>query len=251
MHKRDYEIGIIYFAVVLFLIFRPTINIEVQNLESYEQSKTTELLTRAAKEGNSFVGIDVSHYQNDVNWEKAKNSGVKYAFVKATEGSEYIDPLYKTNISQLAKTDIPFSTYHFFEPSIDPIKQAKHYLETVTNSNQNISPVLDVEITNGLEAGELRKRIKTWLNYVEDKTGCKPIFYTYSSFWNSYLKDDFIKYPLWLADYSKEISLPNGVSKWSIWQHSEKGKIAGVSSYVDLNLLNGSESELKKLLCNR
>jgi lysozyme len=250
MHKSDFEIGIIYFLAVLFIVFRPSIEFDSKKIETYTENRELKLTEALNSTKTPYVGIDVSHYQNDVDWDKVKSAGVHYVFVKATEGDEYVDPLYHTNIAQLSKTNIPFSTYHFFEPKMDPIEQAKHYLSITSGSNQKIRPVLDVEITSGLEPSELRKRIKSWLKYVEDKTGCQPIFYTYGSFWNTNLKDEFSKYPLWLADYSSKIILPTGVTNWSIWQHTEKGKVAGIDSFVDMNLLNGENQKLEQLMCN-
>lgn len=247
VEKNTWEIGLIYLAIVLFVLFRPTIKVDKRKAISYGESEIVDI--KKDLKGGNFAGIDVSHFQGDVNWEKVKEDGTKFVFIKATDGLDFIDPMLKINLKGVETVELPFTTYHFYEPKDDPIEQAKHYLSTIKKSGQKLRPVLDVEITAEMKPDKLRRGVKRWLKYVEKALGCRPIFYTYTEFWNKYLKEEFTEYPLWLADYSKKITLPKGVKSWSIWQHSQRGEVDGIDGYVDLNLLNGGQEKLKQLYC--
>lgn len=234
LSRRNVTVGV--FVLVVLVLARPAI--EHRQATPQPQTAPTEIM-----------GIDVSHYQGDIQWEKIKGSDeVRFAFVKATEGVSYVDPFSKKNAASLRTIGIPFGNYHFFHPNKDSEVQARFFLKHLSKPIL-LPPVLDIEIVQAVSAEELRKKAKTWLTLVEKETGCTPIIYTDLSFWQSYFSESFEQYPLWLAEYRPHLYIPSEMKRWSIWQKSESGTISGISGNVDINQLNHSHVSLESLQC--
>lgn len=192
------------------------------------------------------TGIDVSHFQGTVNWQEVAASGAVFAFAKATQGITYVDPQLAVNWPAMKDAGLLRGAYHFYEPADDPHSQAQHFLSTVKLEPGDLPPVLDVEINGGVSSQQLWSGVATWLQAVQTATGRQPIVYTAPGFWNSNSPDlALTSYPLWLADYASQPTLPHGWSAWQLWQHSQTGTVAGVSGSVDLDLFNGTAQQLR------
>lgn len=190
-------------------------------------------------------GIDVSHFQGNVNWQSVKSAGQAFAFAKATQGTTYTDPMFSANWGSMGNAGVLRGAYHFFQASEDAAAQADYFLKVVSLASGDLPPVIDVEITDGVSQEALQSGVLTWLQTVQEKTGITPIIYTGPSFWNEYFSASFGSYPLWIAQYGvSSPTLPRGWSGWHFWQHSESGSVEGVSGSVDLNFFNGSLQQL-------
>ncbi|MFC1748924.1 glycoside hydrolase family 25 protein [Pseudomonadota bacterium] len=195
-------------------------------------------------------GIDVSHYQGNIDWKEVLNQDVSFAYIKTTDGITYSDPKHKANQDALVKLNTPFGLYHFFEPKDDGVMQANNFLKQMSDNPLMLPPVLDVEISKGVSTKVIKKEVKQWLDAVEKQTGCQPIIYSYKDYYDEHLGSEFDQYDLWLADYAKEPSLPKNRSQWTFWQHSQKGSLKGIRGTVDLNWFQGDRADLNKLICN-
>ena len=195
-------------------------------------------------------GIDVSFYQGKVDWQKIKTGGIHFVYLKATEGITYTDPMFHRNQDQLLKEGLSYGVYHFFEPKDDGEKQADNFLTQVKLHGELLPPVVDVEVSRGMDKKILQERLKIWLETVESRTGCRPIIYSYGSFYETYLGEEFLAYPLWLADYAEHPHLPNGLARWTMWQHSQRGQVEGIDSMVDMDWFPGDLAQLRSMRCN-
>ncbi len=197
-------------------------------------------------------GIDISHYQEDIDWERLRNANidgvpVSFMLIKATEGSSIIDEYFNQNYFQARQAGIRRGAYHFLTTGSDPLQQAKFYCRIVQLEDGDIAPVLDVERRDGLTPQQLRKRVLTWMDYVEQHYGTTPILYTSYKFRTDYLNTpEFDRYPLWIAHYYVEHLRYKG--QWAIWQHTDQGTVDGIDGHVDLNVLNGTSDDLEQLL---
>jgi lysozyme len=197
---------------------------------------------------SSVQGIDVSHFQGVVDWKTVAQAGMAFAFAKATDGITYVDPELATNWTGIRSAGLLRGAYHFFEPNDDATLQAQHFLATVQIASGDLPPVLDVETTGGVSNEQLWSGVATWLQVVEQTTGRQPILYLDPVFWNEHSPDlTLTRYPLWLADYAAEPTLPEGWTSWLFWQHSETGSVAGVTGAVDLDLFSGTLQQLQEL----
>lgn len=202
-------------------------------------------------EGYEVRGIDLSHYQDRIDWERLRNAKVqqvplRFMFIKATEGLTLIDENFNENFYQARRNDIVRGAYHFFVPDADARKQAQFFLKQVHLEVGDLPPVLDVEKSGRLNAQQLQKAVKTWLDIVEKHYGVKPILYTGYSFKMKYLSGaEFEQYPYWIAHYYVNELTYKG--KWDFWQYTDVGHIDGISGHVDCNIFRGTMAELLEL----
>jgi lysozyme len=197
-------------------------------------------------------GIDVSRYQQDVDWKLVKEMQVKkiaigFAFIKATEGTSVVDEQYKNNMEAAKEAGVVRGAYHFFIASRSGKLQAENFLETVHLKKGDLPPVLDVEKSNGASVLDLQQRVADWLEMVEKKYKVKPIIYSNVDFYKIFLAGRFDDYPLWVAHYLVK-DKPRIDRNWFFWQHSESGHVTGIRSTVDFNVFKGDSSDFKKLL---
>lgn len=200
----------------------------------------------------SIHGIDVSRYQQRINWKAVSRMQVEdirlsFAVIKATEGATRVDPNFKRNWKACREAGMVRGAYHFFIASRDGKKQAEHFLKQVTLAPGDLPPVLDIETTSGIVTPQLRKEVKAWLETVTERTGVRPIIYTNVDFYKRYLQDHFDDYPLWVAHYL-EAHRPRIARNWVLWQHSERGRVSGIRSKVDFNVFNGDSVQFRSLL---
>jgi lysozyme len=190
-------------------------------------------------------GIDVSHYQNDVNWSSVKQAGVVFAFAKATEGSRTADAQFNNNWTGMKSAGIIRGAYHYFHPSQDATAQANFFLQTVSLGAGDLPAVIDIETTDSASNSAIVSGVQQWLDVVAKSTGQTPMIYTARSFSNDHLSGQFGSYPLWIANYGvSSPTLPAGWTTWQFWQYSQSGTVAGVQGQVDQDWFNGSEADL-------
>lgn len=200
----------------------------------------------------SIHGIDVSRYQENLNWNyvkaaKTQNIRLKFAFIKATEGMFDSDPYFSRNWLEAKKIGITTGAYHFFIPSSNTKIQAQNFINRVTLKKGDLPPVLDVEASYGANARTVKTAVKQWLDIIEKHYKVRPIIYTNINFYNTILGDDFDEYPLWIAHY-KQLNQPRIARDWLFWQHSEKGQIKGIKSFLDFNVFNGDSTAFNEIL---
>jgi lysozyme len=202
--------------------------------------------------GNYEVhGIDVSHHQGFINWEKLTankdlNFPIQFIFIKATEGGDHSDFAFSHNFREARKHGFIRGAYHYFNPKTDARKQADFFIRTVPLVKGDLPPVLDVEKTGKHSTADFRMAVKIWLDRVEAHYGVKPILYTSYKFKTKYLDDPaFDSYPYWIAHYY--VDSVAYVGQWRFWQHTDVGTVPGIKEEVDLNVFNGSLDELKAL----
>ena len=200
-------------------------------------------------EGYNVRGIDISHYQTNIKWEKLRNASinndpVRFVIIKATEGQDLYDDDFNDNFFQAKENDFIRGAYHFFVPGVDPVKQANFYLHQVHLVPGDLPPVLDIEKDGKLPKKMLQKDVKKWLDIVEEKYGVKPILYTSYKFKKDFLDDPvFNEYPYWIAHYYINKLAYKG--DWVMWQHTDCGKVEGIKGFVDCNIFNGTVQDLE------
>jgi lysozyme len=202
--------------------------------------------------GFTIHGIDVSHYQRRIAWKEVKDMQVRnirigFAFIKATEGTDRIDPQFRRNWVKAEEVGLPRGAYHFFHPARSARAQALNFIETVNLKTNDLPPVLDVETTNGRSTREVKEKVKEWLDIVEAHYGVRPIIYTNADFYEKQLGDEFNRYPLWVAHYFQPVA-PRIGRKWQFWQHSERGRVNGIRGAVDFNVFNGDGDDFYEML---
>ena len=203
-------------------------------------------------------GIDVSHYQEVIDWPTVATSGDAFAFAKASEDGSVADIYFADNWSAMRGAGILRGAYHFFHPATDAAAQADYFLKRLANANGDTTqlapgdlPVaLDLEVSDGVAPGDIIAAAGAWLVAVEQATGRKPIVYTYVDFWKTTLGNpqDLAGYPLWISHLNvTSPTIPGGWTNWIFWQFA-KQPINGISNgIVDVDAFNGTTSDLRIL----
>jgi lysozyme len=191
---------------------------------------------------NALLGIDVSHYQGSIDWVKVAESGVKFAFIKATEGNSITDPALKQNAQGAAAAGVPFGFYHVWRPGL--LDQKAHFNhQCIELLAVGISPLLP-DILD-IEPGTISEDTQ-----VAALTFDPGIVYVAPSEAQVYLTDPaWLSYPLWIAHYT-EAPRPNTVKwpNWTFWQRQSDGEVPGITTPVDIDWFNGSEEDFQRLI---
>ena len=201
--------------------------------------------------GYSMHGIDVSHYQGDINWKMLKQTRqgkfpVEFIFMKATEGGDFSDDRFVANFDSAKVHGFIRGAYHFYNPKTDADKQADFFIRSVKLEPGDLPPVLDIEMKSK-DVKKLQQDLKIWLRKVENHYGVKPIIYASYKFKTKYLNDSiFNTYPYWIAHYYVDSVKYQG--EWKFWQHTDVGTLPGIDEKVDLNVFNGTSADLQKIL---
>ncbi|MBD2056975.1 peptidoglycan-binding protein [Oculatella sp. FACHB-28] len=200
----------------------------------------------------SVPGIDVSDHQLLVDWSTVASQGIKFALIKATEGKSFRASTFKDKWRDAKSADILRGAYHFFRPTRTGEEQADNFLQALDSTGglevNDLSPVLDIEVKDGVSSDVIRERCLIWLAKVEAETGRKAIIYTGASYGDTNLSVNaqFADYPLWVAHYTRgKPWVPGRWKTCAIWQYTDKGKVKGINGNVDLNWFNGSTDALK------
>lgn len=189
------------------------------------------LYQRTTEQG---YGIDVSHYQEYINWEKvSKDPNAQYAYLKATEGSSLVDDTYFYNLNEAKRVGIKVGCYHFFSPTAPIDEQLQNLTRTVDIRTQDLIPIIDVEKKGRGSAELFCKKLSSFLKQVELHYKIKPIIYTSSHFYNKYLKGKFLDYKYMIARYhDEEPELVDNI-RFVMWQFTSEGRISGIKGPVD------------------
>ncbi len=199
----------------------------------------------------SVPGIDVSGHQGTVNWRHWWDRGVRFAYVKATEGTGYTSPDFAHQYNGSHGVGMIRGAYHFALPDRSSgAAQANYFVDHGggwSPDGRTLPGALDVEYNPyGPDCyGKSPRRMTEWIKSFSDtyhaRTGRYPVIYTSTHWWNKCVSGDFSSTsPLWIARYADHIGeLPHDWGFHTFWQYTSKP--------LDKNFFNGSYEGLKRL----
>ncbi len=215
--------------------------------EAWDPGQETDLYgLNVCPAGPVTPGIDVSKWQGDINWSKVAGAGIRFAFIRVSDGLQYPDPKFLNNWDQAKAAGVVRGAYQYFRAGQDAVEQAEYLLDEMGALEEgDLPPVLDIETMDGQSSATVAAKIGTWIDVVEGALGVKPIIYTSMGFWASMGTTEFSSYPLWVANWETDCPLmPAGWNEWVFWQTTDDGSIAGISGPVDLDVFNGDLAAL-------
>lgn len=195
-------------------------------------------------------GVDVSAYQGEIDWAALSNEGIQFAFIKATEGSSFVDKRFSYNWEQAHTTNLRVGAYHFFSFDSTGEAQAEHYIGTVPRVDGMLPPVVDLELYGRYRSAPPAKaeavaRLEALLTALEGHYGVRPIIYATHETYDLYLKDGYRNYDIWIRNVLFYPYLSDG-RQWNFWQYSNRGRLKGyngVERFIDLNVFHGTAEE--------
>lgn len=200
-------------------------------------------------------GIDVSYWQGDIDWRQVREAGIHFAFIKATEGGDHLDPKFRENWYGAKRAGVARGAYHFIYWCRPGDEQAKWFMHNVPRDPDALPPVLDLEwhpqsptCPKKVSREDALKKIKVILKAMEEHTGKRPIIYTDPAFHREVLRGEFNSHHFWLRSVAAEPDKIYGDRNWAFWQFTTTGSVPGIDGKVDRNIFNGTRSDWQRVL---
>ncbi|NIY68284.1 lysozyme [Streptomyces malaysiensis] len=201
-------------------------------------------------------GVDVSSHQGNVNWATLWSSGVRFAYVKATEGTSYTNPNFTQQYNGSYNVGMIRGSYHFALPNNSTgAAQANYFVDHGggwSKDGKTLPGALDMEYNPygatcyGLSASAMVNWIKSFSSTYKSRTGRDPVIYTSTSWWKTCTGNSAAFggiNPLWIPRYGSSVGeLPAGWGFHTIWQYTSTGPTVG-----DHNKFNGAMDRLQAL----
>ncbi len=197
--------------------------------------------------GSAKLGIDVSKWNQEINWEAVKEAGVEFAIIRcgyrgATTGALVIDPRYKENIEGAIAAGIPVGVYFFTQAldEVEAVEEASMVIRLIENYDVDYPVFLDSESAggrgraDGLDSDERTRAHRAFLQTIE-AAGYETGVYASRNWLNDRIDMSRLSdYRIWLAEYA---DVPTyDAYYYHMWQYTSKGTVDGISTNVDLNL---------------
>ena len=196
----------------------------------------TQVMAFGPSDDKLYEGIDVSSYQGEIDFARVKQDGIEIVYIKATEGTDYIDPYLESNYQNAKENGIKVGLYHYVTARTEEQakREAQFFVSKASGKNLDCKLAMDFESFGNLTRTEINRIGLTFLQEVERLSGKQAILYsnayTASNIWDG----ENTNYPLWVADYDVESPTNNGTwDSWAGWQYTDRGEISGINTYVD------------------
>jgi GH25 family lysozyme M1 (1,4-beta-N-acetylmuramidase) len=193
---------------------------------------------------SGVLGVDVSSHQLTVDWRAAWNQGSRFAYVKATEATNYINPYFPAQYRGSESVGMLRGAYHFAIPSVSTgAQQANYFINNGggwSADGKTLPPLLDVEYNPypslgnscyNMSATQMVDWIKDFSNTMYNRTGRVPMIYTTTDWWNTCTGSSrsFANHPLHIASYNNNGAgrMPAGWTGYDLWQYTDSGPVVG------------------------
>lgn len=198
-------------------------------------------------------GIDVSRWQGDIDWPTARAAGVSFAFIKATEGGDVLDPMFTTHWQAARRANVPRSAYHYYYFCRPAAEQARWFIRHVPRDPTALPHVLDMEwnprsrtCTLRPDGTTVRAEARIFLDMLEAHYGRRPILYTTIDFFRETGIDRLPGTEFWLRSVAGHPKTVYPGARWTFWQYTGTGLVPGIRGNVDLNLFRTSPGDWRR-----
>ncbi|MCM1063361.1 MAG: glycoside hydrolase family 25 protein [Eubacterium sp.] len=200
--------------------------------------------------GYPVKGVDISAYQGTIDWKTLSAQGISFVFIKATEGSSFVDENFACNYDGARQTKLRVGAYHFFSYDSAGSTQADNFIETVARFEGMLPPVIDLEFygdkrQNPPLQADVRRELDAFIEKVTEYYGMKPIIYATEKSYSLYLDGAYEDCDIWIRNVYMPPTLSDN-RDWTFWQYTDKGLLDGYQGeekYIDLNVFCGTEEE--------
>jgi lysozyme len=213
---------------------------------------------RMAPADQAVHGVDVSRWQGEIDWPKVARSGLSFAYIKATEGGDVADPLFKQNWRNAARVGLARGAYHFYYLCRPADEQAKWFIAHVPRQAGALPPVLDIEWNHQSrtcrirpDPAHIRAEIRVFQQIVGAHYGQRPLIYTTVDFWRDNQLAKLGGEEFWLRSTAGHPRDTFPGQRWSFWQYTGTGVVPGIAGAADLNAFAGSEETWLSWLAQR
>jgi lysozyme len=192
---------------------------------------------RPALHPNERYGVDVSHHQGSIDWHRVARAGMSFAYIKATEGGDLLDPAFERNWSGAEEAGLDRGAYHFFTLCSPAQDQAANFLRTVPPEIRVLPPAVDLELEGNCAARPtwtvVEHELGAYLRLVENALGQKAVLYVGQDFDDLYPVGSAFVRPRWVRRF---LLRPKGPA-WLVWQVDGYARVDGIHGPVDLDVM--------------
>ena len=178
-----------------------------------------------------YNGIDVSAWQNEIDFSKVKSEGIKIVYIKSSEGTTYIDPYFERNYQKAKENGLLIGTYHFVRARniSQAINEAEFFASVIEGKQIDCKLAMDFESFGNLSKEEINIIALSFLERLKKITNKEVIVYSNTYTAKNIFSGEITKYPLWIAQYG--VSKPTINGNWNTWvgfQYTSQGNIKGI-----------------------
>jgi lysozyme len=203
-------------------------------------------------------GSDVSRYQTSVNWREARANGINFVFVKATEGADDVDPMFRDHWRGARAAGIATGAYHFWYHCAPGLDQARNFIARVPRAPGALPPVLDLEwtpfsptCTRRTPQDELLREAQVFIDRVAAHYGRRPLVYVSPDIFEQRELWRLRGVEFWARSVADHPTKAYPGLRWTFWQYSGTGLVPGISGNADLNVFAGSRDAWAEWLAGR
>lgn len=214
--------------------------------EANTDGDDTEIRQTSGVSKTGVLGIDVSKWQKEIDWDKVKNEGVDFAIIRcgyrgSVTGSLVEDPYFEQNIKGARAAGIKVGVYFFTQAvnEVEAVEEASMVISLVRDYELQYPVFIDTEGAGGngradsLNVEERTAVCEAFCTTVKN-AGLEAGVYASRNWYNNKLTAGTLEsYAIWLAEYR---SVPLYQGYYQMWQYTSKGKINGINGNVDLNV---------------
>ena len=196
--------------------------------------------------GSGKLGIDVSRWNETIDWKKVKEDGIEFAIIRcgyrgASGGALVLDSMYEKNIRGAIEAGIPVGVYFFTQATseVEAVEEASMVIRLIEDYDVDYPVFLDSESAggrgraDGLDADERMKYHKAFLETISS-AGYETGIYASKNWLNDELNmTQLSQYKTWLAEYA---DVPSYDGYFDMWQYTSKGTVDGIETRVDLDI---------------
>lgn len=199
-------------------------------------------------------GVDVSHYQGEIDWDVLAAQDLDFAWIKATEGASHTDPRFAASWQAATDTDLLVGAYHFMSFESPGAEQAEHLAAVVPATPGTLPPVIDLEFygtyfEDNPAPSEVHRILDPLVAGIEEHYGVQPVVYATQEAYDLYLAGRYPDLLVWIRSVAWAPRLSDGRA-WTVWQYSNRDRLPGydgVEPYIDMNVFAGTRQELEAL----
>lgn len=208
--------------------------VSIKNLSVSNKTKSTVDTNNSKPLQNAkYKGIDISHYNGNIDFYNVKSYGIQCIYMKATEGTTYIDPYLENYYSGSKNAGLKTGFYHFLVGTSSPETQAENFYNNIKDKQSDLIPCLDIEKSNF----DVMDYTLRFINRFKQLSNMDVCIYTYSSFLANF-DSRLSNYKFWEANFNNNPFVLPGNNIWTVragHQYTDKGRISGINTNVDLN----------------
>jgi lysozyme len=195
---------------------------------------------RPALADGERYGVDVSNHQGEIDWARVAGDGMEFAYIKATEGGDFVDGSFERNWHGAGAAGLDRGAYHFFTLCRPGDEQAANFLEVVPADTDALPPAVDLELAGNCSErpgrGRVARELGAFIDAVESRIGQAVVLYVGDDFERAYHVRRAYDRPIW----HRRVLIHPGLDRWWIWQVQGHAAVAGIDGGADLDVMRGA-----------